>query len=133
MQLISGEEDVDSDEDGIPDALENGPLGTLPNNRDSDGDGWDDYFEVTHGGYLNANEKNLIDLLLEAANPPTVSWWTIPGLVYRLGYYRQAENPDAYSEVWSGAATETNLEVDVEDVAVDPKGFFRVWVATNSP
>ncbi len=130
MQLISGEEDVDSDEDGIPDALENGPLGTLPNSRDSDGDGWDDYYEVMHGTPLNANESNPIDLLLEAA---TVSWWTIPGLVYRLGYYKQAEDPAGYDEVWSGTATETNLAVDVEDVAVDPRGFFRAWAVTASP
>ena len=133
LELISGEQDVDTDGDGIPDAMENNVTGTIPSERDSDGDGWDDYYEVVHGGPLNASEPNPIDLLLEAAAPPTVSWWTIPGLGYRLGYYDQAENPHEWNEVWSGTATDTNLVVDVEEIVVDPKGFFRVWAVTDSP
>lgn len=137
LRLVSGEEDLDSDGDGIPDAMENEVLGTSPSLRDSDDDGWNDYYEAVNTDHLNPTEPNPIDLWMQAAEygedppvmitPASVSWWTIPGLFYRLGYYEQAEDPDGFSEVWSGTATETNLVVDVEDVVVDPKGFFRVW------
>lgn len=133
LELISGEDDVDSDGDGIPDEMENKVTGTSPTERDTDGDGWTDNYELVHGGPLNANEPNPIDLLMEATIPPTVSWWAIPGLAYRLGYYVEAENPHEWSEVWSGTATETNLVIDVEDVAVDSRGFFRVWAVTDGP
>jgi len=143
LELINGEDDVDWDGDGIPDAMENGVTHTSPTERDSDGDGWDDHYEIVHEGPLNANEPNPagpmngLDLLLEVAFPATLTWSTIPGLPYRLGYYQQAENPQDWSEVWSGTATESNLVVDLEDIfgkdPPDPRGFFRVWAVTDGP
>ena len=127
----TGEPDIDTDGDGIPDEMENEVTGTYATRWDSDEDGFSDYYELTHADYLQAKDADWIDIWLHA--PQTdgeafyLSWWTVPGLAYRLGYYTSADAPDAYSEVWSGTATETNLEIDVEDVMVDSNGFFRVF------
>jgi hypothetical protein len=139
LRLVNGEEDADTDGDGIPDAMENEVTGTSPTQWDTDGDGFNDYFEVMHSDYLDPKISNPIDLLIHApenigapfvlSGPHSVSWWTIPGVFYRLGYYALAEDAADYIEIWSGTATETNLEVDVQD-SVDTesqKGFFRVF------
>lgn len=132
FKLVStGQPDIDTDGDGIPDTMENEVTGTLADEWDSDGDGFSDHYELTHPEHLHAKEKDPIEIWLHTpqadGEPHYISWWSIPGLAYRLGYYTAAESPDAYSEVWSGTATETTLEVDVEDVLVDPQGFFRVF------
>lgn len=123
--------DEDTDGDGIPNTMESEVTGTSPSRWDHDGDGFGDYYELTHADYLRAKEADPIDLWLHApqtsSEPYYVSWWAVPGLAYRLGYYTVADAPDVYSEVWSGTATETNLEIDVEDVMVDSNGFFRVF------
>jgi chitodextrinase len=52
--------DTDSDRDGLGDKLEEG-LKTNPNNIDSDGDGYDDFDEVTHDYSPLGKEKNIYD------------------------------------------------------------------------
>jgi len=59
MNLVSGEEDVDSDEDGIPDELEFA-LGLDPFSPDSRGDGWDDLFVLLMEGELELTDPNPI-------------------------------------------------------------------------
>lgn len=141
--VATGLEDVDSDGDGIPDEMENNVTGTLPSKWDSDDDGYSDWFEAHYSEYMNPNEKNApfeiqIDAPAEVGlDPHTVSWWTIPvpGMEYRLEYRSPWVDGGTYEEVWSGTATETNLEVDVEDVVTNSpaKGFFRVTVPYTVP
>ena len=139
LQLVSGEEDIDTDGDGIPDAMESEILGTSPTDRDTDGDGYSDYFEAVHREYMHAKEPD--EPLSVQINPPvlaeidpyTVSWDTIPvpGMQYRLEYTDALLIPEAFVEVWSGTATATNVEVDVDEwVRTNSliKGFFRVLI-----
>lgn len=137
----------DSDGDGLPDAweMENG---LNPGEPDTDGDGYDDWFEAFHGDYMQSTEPD--PKLVLQINPPqieadpyTVSWWTIPvpGMTYYLQYRPQMPQPDeddgyAFSNVWNGAATDTLLDIDVQDwvgTNVPPKGFFRVTVPYSKP
>lgn len=139
LQLVSGEEDIDTDGDGIPDAMESEVLRTSPTDRDTDGDGYGDYFEAVYRDYLNAREPD--EPLSVQINPPavagvdpyTVSWWTIPvpGMQYRLEYTDALLVPEAFVEVWSGTATATNVDVDVDELVRTNsfiKGFFRVLI-----
>ncbi len=137
----------DSDGDGLPDAweMENG---LNPGEPDTDGDGYDDWFEAIHGDYMQSTEPDP-ELVLQInpphieADPYTVSWWTIPvpGMTYYLQYRPQMPQPDeddgyAFSNVWNGAATDTLLDIDVQDwvgTNVPPKGFFRVTVPYSKP
>ena len=131
--------DVDSDGDGIPDTLENEVLGTDPNKADTDGDGWDDLFEVLHGPPLSPTEPTPIHVYIHgpavAQEPPVVSdpyalsWWTIPGLWYRLEYRESAVDESQYVEVDVFQASDDELIVDVDDWIRQPgigTGFFRV-------
>lgn len=133
----------DSDGDGLPDAweLENGLDDGI---ADTDGDGYDDWFEVFHGDYLQMVEPDQpltiqINSPTEGgAEPYSVSWWTIPvpNMSYHLQFRPLLENEAAYSNVWSGTATDHYLDVDVHDWAGTnnpPKGFFRVIVPYNKP
>ena len=139
LQLVSGEEDIDTDGDGIPDAMESEILGTSPTDRDTDGDGYSDYFEAVHREYMHAKEPDeplsvqINPPVLVESDPYTVSWWTIPvpGMQYRLEYTDALLVPEAFVEVWSGTATATNVEVDVDEwVRTNSllKGFFRVLI-----
>ena len=143
LKLVgTGEPDGDADGDGIPDAME-GDLGLDPNSPDRDEDGYSDWFEAHYGDYLNPKEADpplhieINDPENVGVDPHTVSWWTIPvpGMTYRLDYRPQWVDGEAYTNLWSGMATETNLEVDVEDwVQTDGvKGFFRVTVPYEGP
>ena len=138
-----GEEDVDTDGDGLPDAFEDGETGTIPSEWDTDGDGFNDWFEAYYDAYMDPNAPtNALEVQINApqlaADPHTVSWWTIPvpGMTYHLQYRSQWVDEEAFSNIWSGTATETLLDVDVQDwvgTNEPPKGFFRVVVPYAGP
>ena len=141
---VDGEEDVDTDGDGLPDAFEDGETGTIPSEWDTDGDGFNDWFEAYYGEYMDPNAPtNALEVQINApenaaVDPHTVSWWTIPvpGMTYHLQYRPQWVDEEAYSNIWSGTATETLLDIDVQDwvgTNEPPKGFFRVVVPYDGP
>ena len=140
--VATGAEDVDSDGDGIPDAME-GDMGLDAGNPDTDGDGYPDGFEAIHGAYLQPTEPDpSLEIQINppfalAVDPHTVSWQTIPvpNMEYRLEYRPQWTDETAYDEVWNGMATDTNLEIDVEGLVTNVlgKGFFRVTVPYTIP
>ena len=127
----AGEFDIDTDGDGIPDEMENQVTGTSPSRWDTDGDGFSDYYELTHTDYLRPADADPIDIWLHtpqtAGEPPYISWWTIPGLAYRLEFSSQQPDTADYTNIWNGAATGTEIEIDVEDWVSFPMGFFRVF------
>lgn len=144
LKRVDGEADVDTDGDGLPDAFEDGETGTYPSERDSDGDGFNDWFEAFYDEYMDPNAPtNALEIQINvpenpAVDPHTVSWWTIPvpNMTYQLQYRPQWADGEAYSNLWSGTATETYLDVDVQDwVGTNdpPKGFFRVVVPYAGP
>lgn len=144
LKLVgTGELDGDADGEGIPDAME-GDLGLDPNSADTDEDGYNDWFEAYYSDYLNSKVPDpSLEIQINApaepaVDPHTVSWWTIPvpAMTYHLQYRRQWIDGDSYSNVWSGVATETLLDVEVQDwVGTNdpPKGFFRVVVPYDGP
>lgn len=151
LKSVSG---LDTDEDGIPDAMEDtdgdgipdemeGTTNTDPTSSDTDGDGYNDWFEAHYNDYLSPTEPDP-SLVIQINPPPpngvdphTVSWWTIPvpGMTYLLDYRPQWVDGDAFSNLWSGTATDTNVEIDVEgQVQTDGlTGFFRVVVPYEGP
>ena len=143
LKRVDGEEDVDTDGDGLPDAFEDGETGTIPSEWDTDGDGFNDWFEAYYDAYMDPNAPtNALEVQINApqlaADPHTVSWWTIPvpGMTYHLQYRSQWVDEEAFSNIWSGTATETLLDVDVQDwvgTNEPPKGFFRVTVPYPGP
>lgn len=144
LMRVDGEEDVDTDGDGLPDAMEDGETGTIPSEWDTDGDGFGDWFEAYYDDYMDPNAPtNALEIQINvpenaAVDPHTVSWWTIPvpDMTYQLQYRPQWVDGDTYSNVWSGTATETYLDVDVQDwvgTNEPPKGFFRVVVPYPGP
>ena len=143
LKRVDGEEDVDTDGDGLPDAFEDGETGTIPSEWDTDGDGFNDWFEAYYDAYMDPNAPtNALEVQINApqlaADPHTVSWWTIPvpGMTYHLQYRSQWVDEEAFSNIWSGTATETLLDVDVQDwvgTNEPPKGFFRVVVPYAGP
>ncbi len=131
-QRVDGEADVDSDGDGIPDVFEEegGEFEDLDvNNWDTDGDGYSDGFEVAHMDYLIPGEPDPNEirfLSAEDAGDSMAAWWSIPGVGYRLEYTDAMTDPEAFTEIWSGTASETNLEINVDAwVTNGPMGFFR--------
>lgn len=134
-RLVNGEPDLDSDGDGIPDAME-GDMGLDPNSPDTDGDGFDDRFEELND-YVDPKEPLPLDIAIHAPqveeDPHFVSWWTIPGVFYRLEYRPQWVDEEPFiPDVWTGVAGGTEigtLQVDVEAwVTNSPiKGYFRVF------
>ena len=142
LKRVDGEEDVDTDGDGLPDAFEDGETGTIPSEWDTDGDGFSDWFEAYYDAYMDPNTPaNALEVQINApqleADPHTVSWWTIPvpGMTYRLDYRPQWVDGEAYSNIWSGAATDSYLEIPVDGLVPDnpPSGFFRVTVPYAGP
>ena len=133
MRLVSGEADIDSDGDGIPDALELEEFGTDPTAKDTDEDGYDDGFEVAYDDYLDPGEPDVNELRvtgLEDGGDYRAAWWAIPGVAYRLEFRPAWIDGIAYTQVWSGAASGTNLEISVQNWMLTnrPKGFFRYTV-----
>ena len=131
-QRVNGEADVDSDGDGIPDAME-GELGTSPSQKDTDGDGYNDLFEALHSDFVSPTEPNVpleVALKQVGSSERGVSWGANPGLEYRLEVRPQWVDEETYTELWSGTAAETNLEHSVESWMQTnaPQGFFRVVV-----
>ena len=134
-RLVNGEPDLDSDGDGIPDAME-GDMGLDPNSPDTDGDGFDDRFEELND-YVDPKEPLPLDIAIHApqlaTDPHSVSWWTIPGVFYRLEYRPQWVDGEPFiPDVWTGVAGGTEIgtiQIDVESwVTNSPvKGFFRVF------
>jgi hypothetical protein len=132
VRLVSGAADLDSDNDGIKDAFEQdgGEFEALDeNDPDTDDDGYGDRFEVDHAQYLNPTDIDSNEIVLyspEAAGEHMATWWAIPGVGYRLEYTDALLVPEAFTEIWSGTAAQTNMEVIVEDwVTNSVKGFFR--------
>lgn len=133
MRLVSGEADVDNDGDGIPDALELEEFGTDPTAKDTDEDGYDDGFEVAYDDYLDPGEPDVNEIRVtgqEGGGDYWAAWWAIPGVTYRLEFRPAWIDGTAYSQVWSGAASGTNVEISVQNwmQTNSPKGFFRYTV-----
>ena len=133
MRLVSGEADIDSDGDGIPDALELEEFGTDPTAKDTDEDGYDDGFEVAYDDYLDPGEPDVNELRVtgqEGGGDYWAAWWAIPGVTYRLEFRPAWIDGTVFTQVWSGAASGTNLEISVQNWMLTnrPKGFFRYTV-----
>lgn len=134
-RLVNGEPDLDTDGDGIPDAMEL-DMGLDYYNPDTDGDGFADRFEELNE-YVDPREARALDLWIQApsagADWHSVGWWTIPGVAYRLEFRPQWVDGEPYiTDVWTGVASGTEigtLEVDVEDWVTNSPfmGFFRVF------
>lgn len=122
--------DEDADGDGIPNTMESEVTGTSPSRWDTDGDGFSDLYELTHADYLRAKDADPIDIWLHtpqtAGETNFISWWTVPGLAYRLEFNSQRPDSASYTNIWNGVAPGTEIEIDVEDWVSDPMGFFRV-------
>ena len=133
MKAIRSEGELDSDHDGIPDVLEI-ELGTDPWLLDTDGDGFDDGFEVVHN--MDPSEAYAFDILVSRKStvplsPPVVTnthqvrWPSVPGVAYRLEQKDAMQDEKSYGEYWSGTASDSNTSVDVDTATT--QGFFRVW------
>jgi hypothetical protein len=142
----TGEPDIDSDGDGIPDAMEM-EMGLDPSVADTDGDGYDDLFEVLNGLYLQPSDPDpslTIALTREVApeggpQPPAIlSWDTIPvpAMEYVVQFRPIWEDEEAFSNIWSGVYTDERIELDVQewlDESGFERGFFRVRVPYERP
>jgi hypothetical protein len=151
--IATGQPDVDSDGDGIPDALES-DIGLNPGNPDTDGDGYGDLFELVYIDYMNPTEPDppfvvaLIPPVYTPAaiegdpmvqeGPHTVSWLTVPvpGLYYRLEWIDELPFDEEFTQtIWDGVLAQPGepVDVDVEAYIRDDggiRGFFRVWAET---
>ncbi|HRV31748.1 MAG TPA: hypothetical protein P5169_08540, partial [Kiritimatiellia bacterium] len=142
----TGEPDIDSDGDGIPDAMEM-EMGLDPSVADTDGDGYDDLFEVLNGLYLQPSDPDpslTIALTREVAPegnpqlPAILSWDTIPvpAMEYVVQFRPIWEDEEAFSNIWSGVYTDERIELDVQewlDESGFERGFFRVRVPYERP
>lgn len=142
----TGEPDIDSDGDGIPDAMEM-EMGLDPSVADMDGDGYDDLFEVLNGLYLQPSDPDpslTIALTREVAPegnpqlPAILSWDTIPvpAMEYVVQFRPIWEDEEAFSNIWSGVYTDERIELDVQewlDESGFERGFFRVRVPYERP
>ena len=144
LNRVDGEEDVDTDGDGIPDAFEDGVTGTSPSEWDTDGDGYSDWFEVMYG-YEDQPKVSDPPLEVQIQTPAesgedvySVSWWTIPfsNMLYQLQFRPELAGGASFSNIWSDTATDDHLVIDVQDwvgANEPPKGFFRVTVPYEGP
>lgn len=146
QKLVStGDVDVDTDGDGLPDAMEM-EMGLDPNSADTDGDGYSDYFEALYPDYLDPNDETDPPLVIHInqpelveSDPYTVSWDTIPvpGMEYILEWTDALPYEYLFTApVTNIIATDTNLVIAVDEwvrTNVPPKGFFRVLVPYSMP
>lgn len=142
LLVSTGEADVDSDDDGIPDAMEM-EMGLDPSSPDTDGDGFDDFFEAINDTYLRPTEPDRLTIQINAPSegavePYSVSWdsFRLPNMWYHLQFRPLLDGGAAFSNIWSGTATDEYLDVNVQDWAGTndpPKGFFRVLVPYGLP
>lgn len=138
--LVSQGDDSDVDNDGLSAWVEENVTSTDANSWDTDEDGYNDRFEVLHEPYLENGVVNINEIMLHVpdydADPPPetneyyVSWWSIPDVGYQLEYRAAMVDGLAFSNIWAGTASGTNLEISVEEwvqTNVGIKGFFR-WI-----
>ena len=140
-KTLDGAELADTDGDGLVDIAETSLAFTDPDDWDTDGDGFSDGFEHTHGMDPLQSYELVIRLtatpvdesLLDADSPPVhlydVTWASVSGLTYNLEYLDDMLAPE---ENWTGitnvTATGTETAVPVDEWYLDnPSGFFRVW------
>lgn len=140
-KALDGSPLEDTDGDGLVDVAETTLSATDPDNWDTDGDGFSDGFEHTHG--MDPRAPYFLDIRLAATPVPEdlladdegpvylydVAWPSISGLTYNLEYVTDMLAED---EDWVGitnvTAIDTNTVVPVDDWHLDhPRGFFRVW------
>ncbi|MBR4252584.1 MAG: hypothetical protein IKQ15_09875 [Kiritimatiellae bacterium] len=140
-KALDGSPLEDTDGDGLVDVAETTLSATDPDNWDTDGDGFSDGFEHTHG--MDPRAPYFLDIRLAATPVPEdlladdegpvylydVAWPSISGLTYNLEYVADMLAED---EDWVGitnvTAIDTNTVVPVDDWHLDhPRGFFRVW------
>jgi hypothetical protein len=131
----------DTDGDGLVDLAETTQADTDPGDWDTDGDGFSDGFEWSHG--MNPREEYQLPIRL-AVTPVDeqlldegesqvflydVAWSSISGLTYNLEYTDDMLLGDEdWVSITNVLATDTNMAVPVDDWFVDgPRGFFRVW------
>lgn len=142
-KALDGSTLEDTDGDGLVDLAETELALTDPDDWDTDGDGFSDGFEWSHGMdpmaqyYLDIRlattpvygEEELLDAEESQVYLYDVAWPSISGLTYYLEFVDDMKAPE---EAWVGitnvTATGTNTAVPVDEQHFDnPRGFFRVW------
>lgn len=140
-KALDGSPLEDTDGDGLVDIAEEKITGTEPDDWDSDGDGFSDGFEHTHGMdplqtyelAIRLTATPVDESLLDADAPPMhlydVTWASVSGLTYNLEYLDDMLAPE---ENWTYIATVTasnaHTAVPIDDWHLtNSAGFFRVW------
>lgn len=141
---------IDSNGDGYTDRQE-----AYLRSHDSDGDGWSDWFEITHG--MDATTKYAINIAIDPIEEPDlasagvasinalsdkeleeipwkltgtgISWTAVSGVTYVVDFAPTLSDPDAWASILTNLADSTDGFVDVSEYVhstISPVGFFRV-------